>query len=81
VAGETETLPALAGASGENLPAKLDDIPGARKAAVLMTALGSERAANLLQRLGEEEIESLSMEMANLSAVGPETRSSASWPR
>ena len=49
---------------------------GARKAAVLMAALGSERAANVLQRLGEEEIESLSVEMAKLSAGRPETTES-----
>jgi flagellar motor switch protein FliG len=41
-----------------------------------MAALGSERAANVLQRLGEDEIENLSMEMAGLSAVGPETTDS-----
>jgi flagellar motor switch protein FliG len=76
VAGEADTLPVLPAASGENLPATVDDIPGARKAAVLMTALGAERAANLMQRLGEEEIESLSMEMASLNAVGPETTES-----
>ena len=51
-------------------------IPGARKAAVLMTALGSERAANVLQRMGEREIESLSLEMARLSHVGRETADS-----
>jgi flagellar motor switch protein FliG len=51
-------------------------LPGARKAAVLMAALGSERAANVMQRMDEEEIESLSMEMARLSSVGAETTES-----
>ena len=51
-------------------------VPGARKAAVLMAALGSERAANVLQRLREEEIESLSVEMARLRPVGAETTDS-----
>jgi flagellar motor switch protein FliG len=51
-------------------------VTGARKAAVLMAALGSERAANVLQKLREDEIESLSMEMAMLSSVGAETTDS-----
>ncbi len=70
MAGE-ETLPALV---GELAPATR--VAGARKAAVLMAALGSERAANVLQRLGEEEVESLSVEMARLSSVGAETTDS-----
>ena len=72
----TERLPAT---TGERLPATSArpsaavDLPGIRKAAVLMAALGSERAANVLQRLGEAEIETLSMEMASLSSVEPDT--------
>jgi flagellar motor switch protein FliG len=72
----TETLPALPASSGETLPATIEDLPGARKAAVLMAALGSERAANVLQRLSEDEIESLSIEMAGLTAVKAETTES-----
>jgi flagellar motor switch protein FliG len=72
----TDILPALPPAPGQRLPATIADLPGTRKAAVLMAALGSERAANVLQRLGEEEIENLSLEMASLSAVGPETTDS-----
>lgn len=51
-------------------------LSGARRAAVLMAALGSERAANVMQRMDEEEIESLSMEMARLPSVGEETTES-----
>ncbi len=51
-------------------------LPGARKAAVLMAALGSERAASVMQQMEEEEIESISMEMAKLSAVAPDTTES-----
>jgi len=78
MAGESsaETLPALAAAPGEQLPASIGDLSGARKAAVLMAALGSERAANVLGRLGEEEIEHLSMEMASLNQVAAETTDS-----
>jgi flagellar motor switch protein FliG len=72
----TDLLPELASASGEHLPAALEALPGTRKAAVLMAALGSERAANVLQRLSEEEIEALSIEMAGLSAVAAETTES-----
>ncbi|HEX3517448.1 MAG TPA: flagellar motor switch protein FliG [Solirubrobacteraceae bacterium] len=70
MAGE-EALPAPV---GELVPATR--VAGARKAAVLMAALGSERAANVLQRLGEEDLESLSVEMARLSSVGAETTDS-----
>src|SRR5271166_2350287 len=78
MAGESpaEALPALPAPPTERLPATLEQFRGARKAAVLMAALGSERAANVLQRMGEDEIESLSMEMASLSSVGPETTES-----
>jgi flagellar motor switch protein FliG len=71
VAPETlpQTVPALPAAPGSLLPGA--PVSGPRKAAVLMAALGSERAANVLQRLREDEIESLSMEMARLTAVGP----------
>ncbi len=63
-------------AGASMLPSVTGTITGARKAAVLMAALGSERAANVMQRLREDEIEGLSMEMARLSAVGAETTAS-----
>ncbi|HEY7934567.1 MAG TPA: flagellar motor switch protein FliG [Solirubrobacteraceae bacterium] len=61
--------PALGMRSGERLP-------GARKAAVLMAALGSERAASVMARMRDDEIESLSLEMAKLSPVAEETTES-----
>jgi flagellar motor switch protein FliG len=57
-------------------PAPAERLPGARRAAVLMTALGAERAASVMQRMDDDEIESLSMEMARLSSVGAETTES-----
>ncbi len=66
-AGQGAALPAP---RAEELPALASQLSGARKAAVLMAALGSERAANVLSRLQEEEVESLSIEMARLSTVG-----------
>jgi flagellar motor switch protein FliG len=78
MAGESavDLAPELASAITQQLPAITGPIVGPRKAAVLMAALGPERAARLLQRMGEEEIESLSMEMASMSSVGPETTES-----
>jgi flagellar motor switch protein FliG len=75
MAGESpaDTLPVLGAGPTEVLPATIAPVGGIRKAAVLMAALGSERAAKLLQRMGEDEIQSLSMEMAGLNAVGAET--------
>jgi len=74
-------VPALPGGSSpthpERLPATIDDeLPGARKAAVVLAALGSGRAAKIMQLLGPDEIESLSLEMAKLEPVGAETTES-----
>jgi flagellar motor switch protein FliG len=52
------------------------DLPGLRKAAVLMAALGPERAANVLALLGEDDIEALSLEIAKMTPVGQETTDS-----
>jgi len=71
-----ETLSALPAAPVGRLPAGSARVSGARKAAVLMAALGSERAANVIQKLHEDEIESLSVEMAKLTSVGAETTDS-----
>lgn len=48
----------------------LERMPGRRKAAVLIAALGAERAASVIQHLGEDEVEALSLEMTKLDAVG-----------
>lgn len=67
-----EESPALAG-----LPQRTAvRLPGRRKAAVLMAALGSERAAGVMQHMREEDIEGLSLEMAKLSTVEEETAES-----
>jgi flagellar motor switch protein FliG len=74
MAGEShpEVLPALATGTPAGLPGP-PRITGARKAAVLMAALGLERAASLIALLGDEEIESLTREMSRLHSVGAET--------
>jgi flagellar motor switch protein FliG len=75
-----QTLPALpASPAGSNLPATTGEgiaLSGARKAAVLLAALGPGRAANVMQQLAPDEIEALSLEMTKLDPVGPETTNS-----
>jgi flagellar motor switch protein FliG len=53
------------------LTARALRMPGPRKAAVLLVALGSERAAQVFRHLREEEIEAVAIEMARLSHVDP----------
>ena len=48
---------------------KNNDIPGPRKAAVLMLAVGEERAANLFANMDDYEIRDVSREMAALGQV------------
>jgi flagellar motor switch protein FliG len=71
-ATEQELVPELPASAGELLPATIEELPGARKAAVLLAALGSARAAKIMQLLGPDEIEALSLEMAKLEPVGAE---------
>jgi len=68
------SLPALPPGTRQGEPEEL--LHGARKAAVLMAALGSERAANVIGRMRDDEIESLSTEMARLGGVGAEATAS-----
>ena len=59
-------------AGGSPLPAgKPPSLPGRKKAAVLLVALGPEKAAEVFKHLHYEEIESLSLEMAKLQQVDP----------
>jgi flagellar motor switch protein FliG len=46
-------------------------LPGRRKAALLLVAIGPERAADVFKHLRDEEIETLSLEMAQLQRVDP----------
>ncbi|MDR2045104.1 MAG: flagellar motor switch protein FliG [Clostridium sp.] len=46
-------------------------IPGLKKAAVLLIALGPERSAMVFKHLKEEEIEELTLEIANTRSVDP----------
>ena len=68
--------PALPAPPADNLPVPAEDLAGARKAAVLLAALGAGRAAKVMQQLAPDEIESLSLEMARLDPVGSEATES-----
>jgi len=48
-------------------------VKGRRKAAVLLVSLGTDKAAEVFKHLREDEIESLSLEMAKLQRVDPQT--------
>ncbi len=55
------------------LPAGASALKGRQKAAVLLVTLGAERAARVFGHLHESEIEALSLEMAKLEQVAPDT--------
>jgi flagellar motor switch protein FliG len=52
---------------------KRPQLPGRKKAAVLLVSLGPDRAAEVFKHLRDEEIESLSLEMAKLQRIDPLT--------
>jgi flagellar motor switch protein FliG len=56
-------------------PARIPNhnLKGRKKAAVLLVSLGTDRAADIFRHLRDEEIESLSLEMAKLQRVDPDT--------
>jgi flagellar motor switch protein FliG len=47
-------------------------IPGVRKAAILMVLLGEEASAELLRQLAEDEVQTISREVARVSAISNE---------
>ena len=49
-------------------------IPGPKKAAIVMVALGSEASSKILKNLDEHDVERLSTEIARLDNVSPEIR-------
>ncbi len=50
------------------------EIPGRRKAAILLVMLGPEKAAQVLKHLAEEDVEMLTIEIANLGKVPDEEK-------
>src|SRR5947209_3188262 len=71
MAAELEPLAPNALAAGAAV--KRPQLPGRKKAAVLLVSLGPDRAAEVFRHLRDEEIESLSLEMAKLQRVDPLT--------
>ncbi|MGA2470937.1 MAG: flagellar motor switch protein FliG [Solirubrobacteraceae bacterium] len=67
--GSAGEAPAAAPVRINTLTARALRMPGPRKAAVLLVALGAERAASVFRHLREEEIENVAMEMARLTNV------------
>ncbi|MDR2649073.1 MAG: flagellar motor switch protein FliG [Clostridiales bacterium] len=50
------------------------ELSGREKAAILLITLGPEKSAQVFGHLKEDEIEALTLEIANISAVMPETK-------
>ncbi len=55
------------------MPTKVE-YSGKEKAAILLIALGPEKSAQIFKHLKEEEIEQLTLEIANIRTVSPETK-------
>lgn len=55
-------------------PIKTIDIPGPKKAAILMVALGAEASSTIFKHLNEKEVEQLTTQIARLEGVTPEMR-------
>ncbi len=53
---------------------KASDIPGRRKAAILLVILGPEKAAEVLKHLDESDVEMLTIEIANLGQVSDDEK-------
>lgn len=51
-----------------------EELSGIRKAAILLVSLGSELSAEIFKHLNDQEVEKLSLEIARLDRVEPETR-------
>src|SRR5579884_1580108 len=64
VEGAVEQAPAPA--VSRRMPLRM---PGRKKAAILLVALGADKAAHVFKHLREDEIEGLSLEMAKLGSV------------
>ena len=51
---------------------KTESIPGVRKAALLLVVLGEQASADLLQQLGEDDVQTVSREVARITAISAE---------
>jgi flagellar motor switch protein FliG len=62
------------GEEKSEVTSKALNIPGLKKAAIVLVALGTETSAKIFQKLGNEEVERLTTEIARLDGVTPEIR-------
>lgn len=62
--------------SGSKPKKKKFDIPGPKKAAIVLVALGSEASSEIFKNLTEMEVEQLTAQIARLEGVTPEIRES-----
>ena len=53
---------------------KNTELSGTEKAATLLISLGPEKSAKIFKHLKEEEIEQLTLEIANINSVSPQTK-------
>lgn len=60
--------------AGEEKKSIIRDIPGVRKAAVLLISLGPDISSQVLKTLPEEQIRKVTYEIANIESVGAEER-------
>jgi flagellar motor switch protein FliG len=51
---------------------KEESLPGVRKAALLLVVLGEQASADLLQQLGEDDVQTVSREVARITAISSE---------
>src|SRR3712207_949156 len=58
------------------MPDAPDNLPGVRKAAILLLSLTQDQAAQILKRLPREQVEEVSREIASLQEVPLGTRQS-----
>ena len=58
--------------SKEEIEEQLKDLTGARKAAILLVAIGSNAASAILRCLNDEEVETISVEIAGIRQMKPE---------
>lgn len=58
---------------GDNVPRK-EGLTGVQKAAILFITLGPEASSHIIKKLPEREIQKITFEIANMSAVKPEQR-------
>ena len=50
------------------------ELSGTEKAATLLISLGPEKSAKIFKHLKEDEIEQLTLEIANINSVSPQTK-------